>query len=158
MASGFGCLTGRKLWVLLLAAMPCGSCGMVGPFIEYTDDLRDSKEHTVACRYTAKFGGFLGALAGVPIDAVALPVSATYWAVRRSVDQDASLSAALLFPSFVLLQVGSLLGAPVHLVEYVTYTAWRDEQTLTTQEREEQERKLDDDALPRYPVTPIYGN
>lgn len=140
--------------MLLATALPLGSCGA---FIEYTDGLRDSKNHTVIVRGTGKIGGAIGFIAGIPIDIVALPVTYPFYLYQDSVDPETTdFSSTILFPSFALLQVGSLLAAPVDLLEFAFYRAWLPPDTVTAEEQEELEMKLDDETLPRYPVTPIY--
>jgi len=141
--------------VLLLATvLPLGSCAT---FIEYTDGLRDSKNHTVFVRSTGKFGGAIGFIAGIPIDIAALPVTYPLYLYQGSDDSETmDFTSMILFPSFALLQVGSLLAAPVDVLEFAFYRAWLPPDTMTAEEQEELEMRIDDETLPRYPVTPIY--
>jgi hypothetical protein len=61
-----------------------------------------------------------------------------------------------LFPSFVLWHVGTLLGAPIDLVEWGVWRAWQGDEALTPEERERREAELDDFPFSVCPVTPIY--
>lgn len=143
----------HRFGVGILAAMLLSSCGA---FIEYADGLRNSKDHTVIVRGTAQVGGFVGAFAGIPIDIGALPVSYPIYLYQKSQDPEADFSDSILFPSFALLQVGSLVAIPVDVLELAFYRAWQPPDTPTAEEQEEFEKQLDDKTLPRYPVTPIY--
>ena len=138
----------------LVLTLPQVSCGA---FIEYTDGLRKSLEYTPLVRGTAQTGGFLGVLAGIPLNFVALPVTYSVYLYQDSVDPEtASFTDTALFPSFLLLSVCSLVAVPVDVMEFAFYRAWQPERTLTTEEQEELEKEIDDGTLPRYPVTPVY--
>jgi hypothetical protein len=137
----------------LIAVLGLGSCGH---FIEYTNDLRSSKDHTSLVRYTAQAGGVVGVIVSLPVDIVVLPVTVPVYLYQSSTAEEAGLSDSILFPSFALRGVGSLLAVPVDLIELALYRAWVDPDTPTAAEQEEIEKALDDDTLPRYPVAPIY--
>ncbi len=138
----------------LVLTLPQASCGA---FIEYTDGLRKSQEYTPLVRGTAQTGGFLGVFASIPLDIVALPVTYSVYVYQRSIDPDtASFTDTALFPSFVLLGLGSLVAVPLDVMEFALYRAWQPARTLTAEEQEELEMQLDDGTLPRYPVTPLY--
>lgn len=144
---------GAVLMTLALV-LPQASCGA---FIEYTDGLRTSKEYTPLVRGTAQTGGFIGVLASIPVDIVALPLTYSVYVYQGYVDPDsASLTDTTLFPLFLLRGVGSLLAVPVDVMEFAFYRAWTPEGAMTAEEQEEFEGNLDDDALPQYPVTPVY--
>jgi len=138
----------------VVAAVLLGSCA---EFVQYTDGLRKSKDRTVLVRGTANLGGVLGVIAGLPADLAALPVTYPFYLYQRSeAPETTDFSSIVLFPSFALLEVCSLLAVPVDLLEYGFYRAWLPPDTMTAQEQEEFEMKLDDETLPRYPVIPIY--
>jgi hypothetical protein len=137
--------------VLLAALTGCGA------FVEYTDDLRTAGERSRLVRYTAQFGGLLGFAVGIPVDIVALPVTDPVYLVQSRQDpENTDFGSTVLFPSFALLQAGSLLAAPFDAVEFLVYRAWQPPETATAEEQEELEIRIDEETLPRYPVTPLY--
>ena len=133
-----------------------GSCEVVGQFVEYTDGLRNSKEHTAVVRGVSQTGGFLGLLASVPLTVASLPINYSAYLVSDSIKPgETDVASMLLLPSFTLLEVGSLLGAPAALVEMLMYRIWAPRPSLDPVEQEAYEAALDEDTLPRYPVEPI---
>lgn len=123
--------------------------------MRYTDDLVAARTgRTVFTRSPATFGGVLGFIAGVPIDIVILPATYVIYVSQDEVTRDPL--TIFLFPSFVLWRVGSLIGAPFDLVEWVVWRAWQAEDALTPEERERREKELDELVWPDYPVEPIY--
>lgn len=147
-------LSGGVRAAALAGLVLCSGCGT---FIEYTDGLRKSDEYSRFVRGTAQVGGFVGVIASLPVDVGVLPITAPIYLYQKKVDPDqADLSDSVLFPTFTLLGVGSLLAVPVDLVEFAVYRAWQPGNARTAEEQQELEMKLDDDTLPRYPVTPVY--
>ncbi|MEE2887698.1 MAG: hypothetical protein VX951_09750 [Planctomycetota bacterium] len=141
-------------WVLTCGTL--GSCEMVGRFVEYTDGLRNSEEHAAVVRGVAQVGGFLGLLVSVPLTTAALPFTYLSYLVENQIQpEEADLVSRLLLPSFALLGIGSLLGAPADLVEVMLYKTWAPPEPMTEAEREAFEQALDEDTLPRYPVVPV---
>ena len=137
-----------------LVVLTFGSCGA---FIEYTEDLRTSSDRTSLVRYTAQAGGVVGVIVSLPVDLAAFPVTfPVYLYQESSSEESADLSDSLLFPTFALRGVGSLLALPVDLLELAFYRAWIPPDTPTAEEQEGIEMQLDDETLPRYPVEPIY--
>ena len=141
----------------VIAAVSAALLSSCGAFIEYTDGLRNSEEHTVVVRGTAKVGGAIGLLAGVPISVVALPASYTIYKVQESGDPEGTdYMSTVAFPAFALLEVCSLLATPFDVLEMALYRAWLPAATLTAEEQLQLEFGFDDQTLPRYPVTRIY--
>lgn len=144
----------------LTAILGCGllgSCGTLGSFVEYTDGLRNSEEHPVVVRGISQVGGFFGLLASVPVTTVALGFTyPSYLAAKAATDgENTDMASTLLMPSFAMLEMGSLLGAPADLVHFLISRAWDGEAQMDPSEREVFENALDEDTLPRYPVKPI---
>jgi len=129
----------------------CSGCAVV----RYTDALVDPRTgRTLATRMPAMLGGTVGFIIGVPADVLALPVT---YGVYVTQDQDTRDPLSIfLFPSFVLWRLGTLLGAPIDLVEWGVWRAWQGDQALTPEERERRETELDEFPYPVCPVTPIY--
>lgn len=129
---------------------------MVGQIVEYTDGLRNSQEHTIVVRGVSQIGACLGLLASVPVTLASVPFTYPSYLVYDSIEPDeAFVLDMLLLPSFTLLEIGSLLGAPADLIERLVYKAWVPPDSMTAAEQEAFENDLDEDTLPRYPVTPI---
>ena len=93
----------------------------------------------------------------LPVDLLALPATGSFYLVEdaRS-DGNADLLSILLFPSVVLWKMGALLGAPFDALEFVAWRSWREPAALSAAERERVELRWDDEALPRYPVAPVF--
>jgi hypothetical protein len=142
---------------VLVLALPCvlGSCA---DLVGYAEDLTDRRTgRTVFVRSPAAVGGFVGFGLGLPLSAVALPVTyQIHRAQRRRNPGTADALSTLLWPSFVLWRAGNLLATPFDIVEWAAYRAWRDPPALTRPEREELEAEIDAQLLPSYPVTPVY--
>lgn len=142
------------VWLTLFCMMALPACSA---FVQYADSLRQSKRRTPVVRYTAQLGAAIGAVVGLPISVVGLPVSYPVYLVQESQSPETTdPSSTMLFPLVVLAQAGSMLGAPFDLIEYSVYRAWQPEEVLSGSEQEELEQRIDDNTLPRYPVTPIY--
>jgi hypothetical protein len=125
------------------------------PIVRYTDELVSARSgRTFLVRTPATFGGIVGFLAGVPVDIAALPVTWVVYTAQDEVTRDPL--SIFLFPSFVLWRVGTLLGAPIDLVEWATWRWWQQEDALTPEERERREAELDELEWPDYPVDPLY--
>ena len=144
----------------LAAILSCGllsSCGTLGSFVEYTDGLRNSGEHPVVVRGISQVGGFLGVLASVPVTTVALGFTYPSYLASKAASggENTDMASTLLMPSFAMLGMGSLLGAPADLVHFLISRAWDQEIEMDPSEREAFENELDEDTLPRYPVKPI---
>ena len=144
----------------LTAILSCGllsSCGTLGSFVEYTDGLRNSQEHPVVVRGISQVGGFLGLLASVPVTVVALGFTYPSYLASEAASgsENTDLASTLLMPSFAMLEMGSLLGAPADLVHFLISRVWDEEVQMDPSEREAFENELDEDTLPRYPVKPI---
>lgn len=141
--------------LLLLAVLPVAGCSQ---FVQYTDELNDARTGRSAWVTTpASIGRFLGFLAGVPIDVLALPVTYVAYRVQKSDDPiRADALSTMLFPSFVLGRVGTLAAVPFDSVEYLVHRGWIDETPMTQAQRAEFEDLLDRDTLPQYPVEAVY--
>ncbi len=151
-------VSGAVASAALVSCFSCfTSCQLLGPVVEYGDSLRNSKDRTVGVRYTAKLGGVFGVLAGIPADIVLLPITYPVHLYRDSMEPEStSMVDSLLFPSLALLQVGSMIAIPIDVLEFGLYRVWLPRDTMTAEEKEELERRLDDETLPRYPVTPVW--
>ncbi len=139
--------------LLVSATAFANSCA---PIVRYTDELvSDRAGRTVFTRAPATLGGVVGFLAGVPLDVVAFPASYVVYAGQDEFTRDPL--SIFLFPSFVLWQVGALIGAPMDLVEWGVWRWWQQGNALTPDERERLEAELDDlQSWPRYPVEALY--
>lgn len=144
----------------LTAALGCclvatGGCRQV---LQYADELSDPRTgRTWAVRVPASVGGVLGFAVGLPVDVLALPATGTFYLVEDArTDGQASLLTALLFPSFVLWKAGALIATPFDAIEFLTWRAWLPEPSLNERERERIEERWDREALPRYPVEPVF--
>jgi hypothetical protein len=135
--------------------MALGSCSEL---VQYTQEISDSRSgRGPLVTIPANFGGFAGFVAGIPVDAVLLPVTYPVYQYQKSASpDDADPVSTMLFPSFFLWQTGKALGVPFDLLEFTFYRAWRSPETLTAGEREEIELLYDQDFLPPYPVEVIY--
>jgi hypothetical protein len=123
--------------------------------VRYTDDLVDERTgRSFVTRMPANFGAIVGFVAGVPVDILALPVTAVVYASQDELTRDPL--SIFLFPSFVLWRVGALLGAPFDLVEWLTWRAWQPPDALTPEERERREAEIDENEWRDYPVQRIY--
>jgi hypothetical protein len=138
---------------VLAAAALAGGCT---PVVRYTDDLvSDRGGRTWFTQVPATVGGSFGFVLGVPIDIVASPVLLLAYVSQPRETRDPL--SVFLFPSFVLLKVGMLVGAPFDAVEWVFYRAWLPEPVLTQEEREAIEREWDTiQYFTEFPVTPIH--
>ncbi|MCA8954042.1 MAG: hypothetical protein KDE27_31330 [Planctomycetes bacterium] len=138
-------------FAVLLGGLLAGGCA---PLVRYTNDLVDSTSgRTWFTRVPAGIGGTFGFVVGVPIDIVASPVS---WAVYRSQPKETrDVMSVFLFPSFLLWQVGTLVGSPFDLVEWAVWRSWN-ERAITPEEREAIERAWDEQEYSEYPVEPVY--
>lgn len=147
---------GSTLSSLLFVTAVSGGCSQ---FVQYTDEISNSRTGRTAFVTTpTTLGGSVGFLVGLPADLALLPLTYPFYLYQKSRDPlvAADPISTLLFPSFVCWRAGKLLGAPFDLVEFVAYRAWRDEQTMSRAEREAIEVGHDEQALPTYPVEPIY--
>lgn len=146
----------RPLAGVLLALV--ASAGGCAGLVQYTDELRDeSTGRTLLVRTPATVGGIVGFVVGLPVSAVAVPVTYGVYAYQRSATPlRADPVSTLLFPSFVLWRAGALLGAPFDLVEWLGYRAWQGERTPLPEEIEADERRHDEEVLQSYPVRAIY--
>jgi hypothetical protein len=126
--------------------------------VQYTDELRDERTgRTLIVRSPATAGGVVGFAVGLPVSAVALPVTyPVYLHQKRTAPMRADPVSTLLFPSFVLWRAGVLVAAPFDLVEWAVYRGWKGTPTRTAEERERIERDHDEEVLQTYPVEPIY--
>ena len=140
---------------LALAALALSGCAQ---FLEYTGELTDDLTgRTLFVTLPATVGGFVGFVIGIPVDVVALPVTATAYAMKTANDPvNADFVSTAIFPSVVLWRLGTLLAAPFDAVEWAAYRAWLPPSTLNEQEQAEYELQLDEETLPQYPVKPIY--
>ncbi len=144
----------RRGAALLAIAAALGGCT---PIVRYTDELVSAKSgRTPVTRAPATFGGFIGFVVGIPIDVVAVPIT---WGVYASQD-DATRDplSIFLFPSFVLWRVGTLIAAPIDILEWGLWRWWQPDQSLTPEERERIERELDEQQQQwtDYPVEWLY--
>lgn len=141
-----------------LAGAFCLALAGCSDLVQYAQDLGDKRTgRTALVCMPAQAAGFVGFGIGFPICVVLLPASWVVYEVHASNDPAAADAISTLFwPSFVLWRVGNLVAAPLDLLEWVTYRAWRDPQALTASEREELEAEIDAQALPSYPVQPLY--
>lgn len=129
-------------------------------FVQYTDELddRSSSGRSAFVTTPATLGGSAGFIVGIPADIGLLPVTYPIYLYQKSVDPlTADPLSTLLFPSFVCWRLGKfVLGAPFDVLEYAFYRGWQGERTRTRAEREAIEFEYDQEALPNYPVEPIY--
>ena len=125
------------------------------PIVRYTGELvDDSHGSTWFTRLPSTLGGTLGFAAGVPIDLVSLPV--TFVVYRTQPKETRDPLSVFLFPSFVLWKVGTLIGAPFDMVEWMAYRSWQNPAPMTPEERDAIEREWDAREFSQYPVNPIY--
>jgi hypothetical protein len=139
----------------LVAAALLGGCTT---FVRYTGELTDSRSgRTLFVTAPATFGGFLGFLAGLPVDIVALPVTFLVYEMQKSqgVVEPDPLST-MLFPSFVLWRTGTLIAVPFDAIEFSIWRNWQPPPSMTASERAALEYELDQQTLPRYPVEPVH--
>lgn len=123
------------------------------PVVRYTNELVDPSR-TWFTRLPSTVGGTTGFALGLPVDVVALP--ATFALYRSQPKETRDPLSVFLFPSFVLWKVGTLVGAPFDVVEWLAWRSWRGQPAISAEEREAIERKWDAQEFDRYPVTPIY--
>lgn len=150
--------TGRargRLAGWLLAATLLSGCAQI---VQYTDELVDRRSgRSPFVTVPAAAGGFVGFVAGIPFDLLALPITWSVYRVQKASEPErADPLSTMLFPSFVMWRAGTLLAVPFDGLEYLAYRVWRPRQTLTAEERRARELELDEETLPRYPVVPIY--
>lgn len=146
----------RALAQVALAGLAVLSTGCE-TFVRYADELKDKRSgRTLFVRAPAQLGGTVGVVVGVPLDVVVSPVTYTIYSAAAEDDGTTDPVSYLLFHTFTLWKVGSMLGAPFDTLEFVCWRAWQPEDNLSAQERESLELKEDRRALPRYPVEPIY--
>ena len=140
-------------WILALLAL--GSCSQL---VEYTDELVDRRTgRTLVVRTPATLGGVVGFVLGVPLDIIALPVTYTLYSFQRDDEfVTADPMSTMLFPSFVLWRVGTLVAVPFDAVEFIAYRAWLPPETPTAEEQETLEVKEDSETFPVYPVERIF--
>lgn len=146
----------RRSGALLLLSAVLGGCAGV---VQYTDELPDPQTGRSQFVTTpATLGGIVGFVVGVPASVAALPITYSVHRVEQArAPLRADLLSTLLFPSFVLWRAGTLiLGAPFDALEFLTWRVWTDGMEPTDADREAYERELDRDALPSYPVEPVY--
>jgi len=149
-------MRGKSRYAVLGVAFALAGCAQI---VQYTDELRDERTgRTVIVRSPATVGGIAGFALGAPVSVVALPAT---WGVYRYQKARTPLQAdptsTLLFPSFLFWRVGTLLlGAPVDLLEWGFWRAWRDAPTPNAAEREAIELRHDEEVLQNYPVEPIF--
>lgn len=129
-----------------------------GTFVRYTGELTDSRSgRTLLVTAPATLGGFVGFVAGIPVDVVALPVTYTVYAMQKSQNElEADPMSTMLFPSFVLWRTGTLLAVPFDILEFSLWRSWQPPPSMTAAEQAEFEYELDQQTLPRYPVEPVY--
>ncbi len=143
-----------KAAVLIVASAVFGGCT---PIVRYSDELVSAKSgRTAFTRAPATLGGILGFIVGIPIDVVALPVTYGVYASQSTVTRDPL--SIFLFPSFVLMQAGILIAAPVDLIEWGVWRCWQEDATLTPEERERIEAEYDliQQQWTDYPVEWVY--
>jgi hypothetical protein len=114
----------RVLRALLLASV--AFCGSGCELIVYSDHLVNENRHSGFVTKPASAMGIVGFVLGIPFDLLALPITYTVYSSQKARYPDtADPLSTLLFPSFVLWRTGVILvGAPLDLIEYVTYRAW----------------------------------
>jgi hypothetical protein len=138
--------------VASLLLVLCAGCAQM---VRYTDDLVDARTgRTLVTRMPATFGGVVGFVVGVPVDIVAVPVTFAVYQTQEETKRDPL--SIFLFPSFLLWHIGTLVGAPIDLIEWGVYRAWQSDDALTDSERERREAELDEVEFTVFPVTPIY--
>lgn len=138
------------------ALMLLGATAGCTPVVRYTDDLvSDHAGRTWFTQVPATVGGSVGFVLGLPVDLLVSPaLLAVYLSQPKETRDPVSV---FLFPSFVLLKVGLLVGAPFDAVEWAFYRAWLPERPLTQQERDAIEREWDTlQFFTEFPVTPIH--
>lgn len=142
----------RAACALLLLLSSCA------PLVEYAQDLTDRRTgRTLFVRTPATVGGFVGFGLGLPLSLAGLPITYTIHRQQsRSDPGQADPLSTLLWPSFVLWRAGNLLATPFDVVEWVLYRSWRPPPLLSRDEREDLEDAIDAEALPSYPVEPVY--
>ncbi|GAB4136506.1 MAG: hypothetical protein Fur0037_01110 [Planctomycetota bacterium] len=139
----------RAIAAVLLALASCTQA------IRYSDALTDRRTgRTIFVRAPASLGGFVGFLAGVPLDLAVLPVSYPIYATSPAESRDAL--SIFLFPSFVFWRAGVLLALPFDAIEYAVWRGWAGPPKLSPEEREQIERRLDDRQWDSFPVAPLY--
>jgi hypothetical protein len=136
----------------LFCLVSLASCTSI---VRYTGELVDDRhDRTWFTRLPSTLGGTLGFAAGVPIDVVSLPV--TFVVYRSQPKETRDPLSVFLFPSFVLWKVGTLIGAPFDLIEWMAYRSWQSPPPITPEERAAIEREWDAREFNQYPVKPIY--
>jgi hypothetical protein len=140
---------------LLALGAALSSCAQ---FVQYTDELVDPKTgRPFVVTVPAAAGGFCGFLIGIPATVIALPVTFTVYQVQRDQNEvTADPISTMLFPSFVLWRTGTLVALPLDMLHYMVARAGRPAPTPSREEQTEAEYQIDQQTLPRYPVTPIY--
>lgn len=127
------------------------------PIVRYTDQLVSTDSgRTPFTRAPASFGGIVGFVVGVPIDVAVVPITWGVYAYQDDATRDPL--SIFLFPSFVLWRVGTLIAAPIDVVEWACWRSWQSDESLTPEERERVEREYDDaqQQWTDYPVEWIY--
>ena len=141
--------------LLLVACAALQSCGQL---VRYTDEIvdkRTGRKWWVTVPATA--GGFCGFVVGIPVDVVALPVTWSVYHIQRGQDKiKADPLSTMLFPSFALWRAGTMVGAPMDAVDYMTDRAWSPPPTPSDEEMRQLEDEFDRETLPEYPVEAIY--
>ena len=136
--------------VLVLAA----SCADV---VRYTHELNDpSSGRSLFVTTPASLGALCGFVAGVPVDVAALPVTLPIYLLQDDEESPADPLSTMLLPSFVLWRAGTLVAMPFDAVEFVAWRMWQPPETMSGEEREEWESRLDRKALPTYSVEWAY--
>ena len=136
----------------LLLGSALGGCAEV---IGYTDKLVDARTgRTPITRVPATVGGLVGFIGAVPLDIAALPVTWTVYATQDEITRDPL--SIFLFPSILLWKLGTLIAAPIDLVEWGCWRVWQPDSALTPEERERLEAELDHAGSSDYPVEAIY--
>jgi hypothetical protein len=143
--------------VIFKAAFALGSvlCASCAQLVAYPDALVDARTgRSLFTRVPATVGGVIGFTVGVPVDLVALPVTTAVHLAQDPLQRD--VLSTFLFPSFVLWHIGTLIGAPIDLVEWGAFRAFRSPESLTAAEMEHCELELDQTDFSLFPVTPVY--
>ncbi len=137
---------------------PLAALAACGQLVRYTDELADTGSgRSWVVTTPAHIGGFIGFAAGIPVDVVALPITFTVYRIQH--DQNAATAdplSTMLFPSFVLWRLGTLIAVPIDLIEFAAVRAWAEPRGPTEAEQNAIELELDEDTLPTYPVETIY--
>ncbi len=146
--------TARRLVALaVLTVLP--ACSQL---VRYTDEIVDERTgRSPVVTVPATAGGFVGFVVGLPVDLIALPVTFPIYYIQREQDRvKADPLSTMLFPSFALWRMGTLIAVPFDATEYIVVRAWQPPRTPNAQEQQAIEDGFDRDTLRRYTVEPVY--